>query len=89
MGALRVHLASSHAIAAGWFPANYVEEIDLESLAKDEKDDKDNPLGTLEKIVMNVACEPMVVIFRCVTCRSDARGAASVHQQAASGVPHD
>lgn len=39
---------------AGWFPANYVEEVDLDALVTEEKDDKDNPLGSLEKYVMNV-----------------------------------
>ena len=41
--------------SAGWFPANYVEEMDIVGIAQEEADDKDNPLGSLEKYVLNVS----------------------------------
>eukprot|EP00054_Salpingoeca_dolichothecata_P031739 m.264485 g.264485 ORF g.264485 m.264485 type:complete len:1303 (-) comp27854_c0_seq1:245-4153(-) len=40
---------------AGWLPSNYVEEIDHEQLVKEDKEEKDNPLGELQKLVMDVA----------------------------------
>ena len=42
-------------LSAGWFPANYVEEMDIVGIAQEEADDKDNPLGSLEKYVLNVS----------------------------------
>lgn len=38
----------------GWLPSNYVEEIDHDALAEEDKEDGDNPLGSLEKAVMDV-----------------------------------
>ena len=49
--------------AAGWFPANYVEEMDIDSIAHEEADDKDNPLGSLEKFVLNVSGMYAALIF--------------------------
>lgn len=40
--------------AGGWLPSNYVEEIDTASLISEDKDDSENPLGSLEKAVMDV-----------------------------------
>eukprot|EP00051_Salpingoeca_urceolata_P001921 m.45184 g.45184 ORF g.45184 m.45184 type:complete len:1344 (+) comp11763_c0_seq1:246-4277(+) len=39
---------------AGWLPCNYVEEIDHEQLAQEDKDDGENVLGALEKASMDV-----------------------------------
>ncbi|EGD83199.1 phospholipase C gamma [Salpingoeca rosetta] len=36
-------------LPGGWFPSNYVEEIDHNALMNEDKDDADNPLGALEK----------------------------------------
>ena len=33
----------------GWFPSNYVEEIDHAKLITEEKEDSDNMLGSMEK----------------------------------------
>jgi hypothetical protein len=41
-------------IISGHFPSNYVEEIEMESLGKEDKDDGENPLGSLEKAVLDV-----------------------------------
>eukprot|EP00730_Choanoeca_flexa_P001991 TRINITY_DN10872_c0_g1_i3.p1 TRINITY_DN10872_c0_g1~~TRINITY_DN10872_c0_g1_i3.p1 ORF type:complete len:1382 (+),score=416.91 TRINITY_DN10872_c0_g1_i3:102-4247(+) len=39
---------------SGWFPVNYVEEIDHQRIAQEERDDFDNMLGNLEKASLNL-----------------------------------
>ena len=45
----------------GWFPMNYVEEINTDELMKEDKTDAENPLGDLEKdyyLLRTIVVEP-------------------------------